>query len=108
MKETSTITKCATKDCDLPGTRHANHEHASMYCEEHGICGGCGESVEYFVRVTDQGTTKNGFVWTLDTWMCPCAAKGRHPEEIQRVAVEPKAVVELPKKTVVNYWSATT
>jgi hypothetical protein len=105
--DTSTIKKCSTKGCDRPGTRHANHEHASWYCDEHGVCGNkdCGLSVEYFVRIVDQGTTKNGFVWTLDTWMCPCTAKGRHPEEEQRPVYVPEAVVELPKKTVVNYWS---
>lgn len=108
MKETPTSTACIVDGCEKPGTRHADHEGASWYCDEHGVCGNknCGLSVEHFTHVVDHGTSPKGHAWTLDTWMCPCAADGRHPVETQRVVVETKAVVEVPKKkTVQDYWS---
>lgn len=105
-EETKSTITCIVDGCGKPGTRHANHDNASCYCEEHGICGRCKESVEYFVHIVDQGISPKGFAWTEDTWMCPCAAEGRHPsEKINAVIVESKAVVAVSKKkTVQDYW----
>lgn len=105
--DTSTIKKCSTKGCEKPATRHANHENASWYCSLHGVCPqpNCGLNIGYFVHVVDHGVTASGHVWSLDQWMCPCVADGRHPAEEQRAVYEPKAVIETPKKTVVNYWN---
>ena len=103
----TTIIECAVDGCVQPGTRHANHEHADWYCALHGRCPrpNCNESIEYFVHIVDQGITAKGHVWSLDTWLCPCVVAGRHPAESQRAVYELKEVIELPKKTVVDYWN---
>jgi hypothetical protein len=105
--ETKTIITCCIGGCDQPATHHADHEHASLYCEDHGVCTHCGLSVEHFEHVIDQGTTAKGHHWSLDVWLCPCVADRRRAVETQREIYEPKEVVEMPKKTVVNYWSKT-
>lgn len=52
---------CCIDGCTRPGTVSANHDGASLYCVEHGICARCHESVEFFT-----------FSAELNIWLCPC------------------------------------
>jgi hypothetical protein len=103
---TSTIT-CSVDGCDRPGTRHADYEQASLYCDQHGNCSGCGLSVEHFKHVVDEGASPKGHQWSLDVWLCPCVADRRRMMETPRPVYEPKEAVEAPKKTVQGYWGKT-
>jgi hypothetical protein len=86
-------TMCCIENCDQPGTIHANHENASLYCVNHGKCGHCHDSVEYFVFAEDIGI-----------WLCPCVASRRFEELPVKIHVAPK-VIEKSTKGVVDFWN---
>lgn len=85
--------ECCIDGCDQPGTIHANHDGADVYCFVHGHCKYCEEPVTYFVLAVD-----------LKRWICPCVAKGRF-EEIQRPNYETPGIEEVATNTIVDFWS---
>lgn len=90
--------ECCIDGCDHPGTVHANHPDASLYCVEHGVCAYCGESVEFFVPCQD-----------LHIWICPCVEKRRKQATTERPKYEPVPVVTTKKKAknVKDHWQRT-
>lgn len=79
--------QCCINDCDRPGTVHANHPGASLYCTEHGVCGYCGESVEFFVHCQD-----------LHIWICPCVEKRRKQAVLTRPEYNPLGIADFVDK----------
>lgn len=80
---------CCIEDCEAAGTLHANHENASLYCEQHGHCRRCEMSVEYFVFVAEIGNH--------GAWICPCVAADRHPVEQRKQSPAPSPMPEEKK-----------
>lgn len=79
--------ECCIDGCENPGTVHANHPGASVYCSKHGICPHCEQSVEFFVHCQDLGI-----------WLCPCVAARRKEQLPPRSQYNP-IPVEVSKKT---------
>lgn len=77
--------KCCISGCDRPGIVSANHPSASVYCHEHGVCGRCGKSVEFFT-----------FNEQIGVWMCPCRDQDLRPKA---------AKSEDAEQALQAYWS---
>lgn len=92
------MTKCSIAGCANPGTVHANHPDASLYCPEHGVCPHCHESVEFFVHCQD-----------LDIWICPCVEKRRKEKAQPRPEYKPSPVAKAEKKpkSKRDHWQRT-
>jgi hypothetical protein len=86
------MSECCIPGCDRPGTVHANHPDASLYCPEHGVCPHCHESVEFFVHCD------------LDVWICPCVEKRRKEKETQRPEYNPLGIVGKKPRRVRPKW----
>jgi hypothetical protein len=89
--------KCCVEDCQAPATRHSQSPTASWYCDEHGVCPHCGDSVELFEPyLLENGST---------IYICLCVKKALStplPPRPPIVYVPQEEKVE----TVRDHWSA--
>ena len=88
------MSKCCIDGCENPGTVHANHPGASVYCPDHGVCAGCGRSVVDFERDDD------------GLWLCPCVIAARKGDFSLRRKQAPVPAVPMDKKpkSVRDHW----
>jgi len=88
--------ECCIEGCEKPATRHSQSPTASWYCDEHGVCPHCKESVEFFVEYR---------LATGTIYICPCVKQALSeplPPRPPIVYVPQEEKVE----TVRDHWSA--
>jgi hypothetical protein len=89
--------KCCVEDCEKPATRHSQSANPSHYCDLHGVCSRCGDSVELF----EPYRLENGNT----IYVCLCVKKALSAPLPPRPPII-YLVKEEKQATIRDHWSA--